>query len=87
MTSHLINIALIMALVGNIPVMAVEYNSSKPIIIQDQYGNVTGSIKRIGNMHYESDKYGNVKRTYKQIGNTIYILDKYGNVIGSYRKE
>lgn len=91
MTSHLINIAVIMALAGSniatMPVMAIDNSSTKIITIQDRYGNRTGSIKRIGNIHYESDKYGNVKRTYKQIGNIVYIYDKNGNCVGSFRKE
>lgn len=70
-----------------LPVMAVDNNNSpKLITIQDKYGNATGYIKRIGNIHYETDKYGNTERMYKQIGNTTYIYDKYGNCIGSFRK-
>ena len=91
MTSHLISIALIMALAGSeiatLPVMALNNdNSLKLITIQDKYGNTQGFVKRIGNTHYESDKYGNAVRTYKQIGNIIYIYDKYGNCVGSFRK-
>lgn len=91
MTSHLISIALIVALVGSeiatLPVMALDNNNPpKLITIQDKYGSTQGFVKRIGNIHYELDKYGNVVRTYKQIGNIIYIYDKYGNCVGSFRK-
>lgn len=91
MTSHLISIALVMALAGSefvaLPVMALD-NSNPPklITIQDKYGNTQGFVKRIGNIHYESDKHGNTVRTYKQIGNITYIYDKHGNCVGSFRK-
>lgn len=91
MTSHLISIALIVALAGSeiatLPVMAL-YNNNPPklITIQDKYGSTQGFVKRIGNIHYELDKHGNAVRTYKQIGNIIYIYDKYGNCVGSFRK-
>ena len=91
MTSHLMSIALIIALAGSglttLPVMALDdSNFYKLITIQDKYGNTQGFVKRVGNIHYESDKNGSTMRTYKQIGNIIYIYDKYGNCVGSFRK-
>jgi hypothetical protein len=79
-----ITLVLIYFFTGQLIVSA--FNSSSYIIKQDKYGNAIGSIKRIGNIHYETDKHGNVERTYKQIGDVIYIYDKNGNCIGSFRK-